>query len=248
MPAPANSCNTISPLLSAFHDDELNPEEKKLAAAHLEMCRNCRQELETIAQLALTLKQAPQRMLTRDLIGELQFRPKKPIKLFNADFFAGSAKWMPALAAVLILALVYAGLNSKQNQQPAKIASGQISSQSATPRPTSSTLTEQEKIAVLPPGTTGQRQSANAGKQTSKEMSPSYGTIVQNPTGENQTRKNQTGQKAVAPPREPVLPGSIDNTAAEPFVVASVPDEAENSMPDILGIATDEDGLYELKI
>lgn len=229
MPPSANPCHKVSLLLSAFHDDELDAEEKKFAAAHLETCPACRQELAEITQLATMLKQAHQHLPGRDLVSELQFPQKKSMTLSSIDLFKSSKSWVVAAATLLILVMVYADLSRRQRQQPAHVASAPATIQHnhkiAARKP--------EEVAILNQSSMENKQVLNPAEDPQKEATHTQDTFNSKKAATKSTHK---------------LPSPAVNDSAEPFIIASAADEAEDSMPDILGIATDEDGLYDLKI
>lgn len=242
--APANACQPLLELLDAYHDGELETSERSKVEEHLKNCQPCTDKLSAIGAVASSLKSMPRLEPSRDIVGEMQFEEKS-----NVVPFARKNKFALVTAAAAV-ALVFAfnfkpasqtDLASKQTAQTQTIAStkGANSSNSGTNEANQTVVPEQQ----------GNKISSTA----NPEIASTSGTELPAnlPVSSHAQKKDSSSDSAQkAEPKTQVaeLPkATTDNSQAQQNEIALMP-EISASGADALGIATDEDGLYDIKI
>ncbi len=115
------NCREVLPRINAYLDEEVSPSEKKLIQSHLASCQGCQQELETLNQLQITLRQqlkaraaqaapSPQAwsLLQASLPADLPVKPiQRKMRLpFSLPRFGNLTFQKAALAFLILLALV----------------------------------------------------------------------------------------------------------------------------------------------
>lgn len=107
------SCDTIRPLLSAFHDGELSPAQRDDVLSHLESCAACRAETQrfaAVSRMALVLResQSPDlwESIATQLDGNRPPRPRRGWRLGSLREHRRHLVWGTALAAVVAILAV----------------------------------------------------------------------------------------------------------------------------------------------
>jgi len=99
-------------MLSAYLDNELSPNEWALVESHLQNCRLCKRELETLHKTKMLMGSVPRRAFPADLLAQVQrnLRPSSVWGIF-LDRCARPRVWIPtgAFAVVILLLALWVG-------------------------------------------------------------------------------------------------------------------------------------------
>lgn len=262
------NCEPIIPLLDAYLDSELSSDEKTQVEQHISRCAICSATLARTANLIGGLKSLPVLNPARDIVGTLNLPAEitastvsiLPAERTSANKIVPLKKsvWtglgaVAAAAAVLLFAV---------NQQVI-VPSNTVSKRSTTQHDQGPSIVadraapfEQAQVAV-----TTQPVSSQASEATNTDTSwpidtKSHLVASSAEQGTNTAAKtNNAGSKQSAP----LVTGahSAIQEVPAPAAVASMQDtsfnelaslETNDGVADALGIATDEDGLYDIKI
>lgn len=243
--APANACQPLIELLDAYHDGELETVERSKVEEHLKNCQPCTDKLSAIRTVASSLKSMPRLEPSRDIVGEMQFEEKS-----NVVPFARRNKFALVTAAAAAVALVFAfnfkpasqtDLASKPTAQTQTIAStkGANSSNSGTNEATQTVVPEQQSNNVSSPANS--EIASTSGTEPPAELAVSSHTQKKDSGSDSAQKAEPKAQVAELPK------ATTDNSQAQQNEIALMP-EISASGADALGIATDEDGLYDIKI
>lgn len=230
----ASDCASFIELIDAYHDNELAVSERSNVEKHLSTCDPCSQKLSDVAAVSSKLKSLPKLEPSRDIVGEMQFESKQK----NNVVPFRKQKIAIASAAAAAVAIVFA-INFKPANQ---------STVAVKPQPTQ-TLTAQQAVQT----TAAAKQLTNESEQafsTEPEIASNTGTAeqttVRSATPEAE-QKQLTAQKQVPETQVAELTKPKADDPKEQNEIALMP-EITATGADALGIATDEDGLYDIKI
>ncbi len=230
----ASDCGSFTELLDAYHDNELAAGERSDVEKHLSACNPCSQKLSDIAAVSSRLKSLPKIEPSRDIVGEMQFenKQKNNVLPFRKHRIA------IATAAAAAVAIVFA-INFKPANQPTVAVKPQ----------TAPTLTAQQAMQTTAPA----KQPSNETEQasaTAPEIASNTGTEEATTVGlaaPEPEQKQPTAQKQVPETQVADLTKPKADDSKEQNEIALMP-EITATGADALGIATDEDGLYDIKI
>lgn len=246
-------CNEIIPLLDAFLDEELSASEKNVVQAHLSGCSECSARLATIATLVNSLRSLPRAEMSRD-ITELVPRSGGNLIAFKPRVWAA----VGVAATVALVAL--AAINGRFTHAPVVADKTDHTNQNAP------ALATQDAPVVAPhqPITGTNSQLAQNSSVAVKPQKPVAGTNANVTTGNGTPVKPQiaatphqrasdasnndvhTGHKQQQAPAAVANSSNMVGVTQDSMEVAVLNDDG--GLSDALGIATDEDGLYELKM
>jgi hypothetical protein len=257
-------CEEIEPLLDAFHDQELNAEQREAVVSHIAGCQPCNRALSEIERVVTSLQQLPPAVCQRDFAEDFEnilaaktgvSRAGRPLLLRLAG-----------MAAAIVLLVV--SLHSFQTWQQAAPVVG-----------SNSALLEPGRIAVNPPALPSLPAPNDASDPAQvREQSPQArphrqslsGYLSQTvfsafhhhekaaPSGSNITGQGKDADAHAVESSTAVAsangkgesnPGPADNGVSKRgnddliAAWAGEPNPAEE-----LGLATDEDGLYAIKL
>lgn len=241
MVLPQASCNEIIPLLDAYFDAELSESEKEVVQLHLSGCADCSTRLAGIASLVSSLRAMPKVEMSRDITA---------IPLADKKVVAFKPRTWALVGAAAAVALVAVAMFNGALMQPPTIAHkvDQVKPQppSAGEKPAPAPAPENTTVAVKPqaskqPGTT----SDGGNKVASHQATPNPPVGTHTKTGARDSHAPATNQNSLVASN--VAPnGNQPADSRDSLEVAVISDDG--SFSDALGIATDEDGLYELKM
>lgn len=256
-----SDCTKIERLLDAFRDGELAFAERQAVEQHLNACLTCRAKLADIERIVATLKTLPRVSSSRDFsqnIDSLLAR-RHPAKVISIQPLVWG--WLGAVAAAAVAVFVFRlvpGISPHEvvarravpgtraaspHEGPASAERQEIAAQG--PKHAVTTPSEQpadsespwliasgperhqpERAAVAPPG---ERQAATAGESGAPD------------------------RPASGPPRAPVFSGSVvgvddDLLGGEGAALVAFAEGDQTTITEAIGLETDEDGLYAIKM
>lgn len=239
---PEQSCKEIIPLLDAYFDQELNTAEKVGVEQHLAGCSGCSTRLASIELLVGSLKSMPQVKMKFD-VTDMPLPTSKVVALPPRVWAAVGV----AAAAVALLAVATFNGNSLKPVVAGKPASphNHVSRENETPveppavanqNPTSKQSAPHAQVAVQ-----SARETGTANNGTVKTLTP----VAANQANRRSAPNNIVNQASQQPMQ---LATQFAAPSAEKQEIVEVAVIEEGGLDDALGIATDEDGLYELKM
>ncbi|MDF2676790.1 MAG: hypothetical protein K0Q97_1101, partial [Bacillota bacterium] len=111
------NCNEIKDLMSSYVDGELSENEKKLVEVHINICDDCKKELESYQQLIKIIKDLPEEEPPKgyckrlhDKLLNVKVEPDVKIKRLNK--FLNNKKWVKYAGVAACLVIVFAVINS----------------------------------------------------------------------------------------------------------------------------------------
>ncbi len=252
-------CSSMKELLSPYLDEELIAEERASVEKHLASCADCQSDLQGFQTVVKSLAALPKVNLDRDLAEEIvakivaQEKEQKLEKTGQVIPFRSRNFWaVGAIACAFgLLFAVAPQLMKSTSDAPATVATNKPTSkttpeQNKRPEDTASEIAQGNKPNVVP--TKIAPSETETGSGTPKEP-------VQVP--QQQVAKIDVDKIQVKPPVIASKPGANTNvrikpiedltTVQESIVAYSEPFEDSNMFEDI-GISTDEDGLYAIKL
>ena len=252
-PVVSEQCKPINELLDAYHDGELAEDEKKSVTEHLASCQACTNALAQIQQLVLGIKSMPMSMPSRDIVESLnfdQYEKKSNVIPFSRKFGIG----IGAVAAAAV-ALVFAF-----NSGHAPANSGANLANNNAPKTPVVQEEKQETPAIASNNTevkTPEQQNENLEEVQSQsseniaenlpELKNGKGDAARRPSGESGLLASKPADNT-ATVRQEVLKIEPQKQSGTLNEVATIPDSGSMLGADALGIGTDEDGLYDIKI
>jgi len=96
------NCEQVKPLLSAFYDDELVPDQRASIAEHVSSCPDCARRLESLKSLSVLVQRSPIPPTPKGLFDKLQLATaasSNPSVLVRQPSFAYGPTWVMALLA-----------------------------------------------------------------------------------------------------------------------------------------------------
>ncbi len=246
-------CKQIEESLDAFHDGELTATEQVLTEEHLQDCSACIKKLAEIQRLVHSLKAMPRLQVSDGLSSKLDQIVDRPN---NAVAFRPKI-WMPVAAAAAVLAIAFgvrSGLPGTNDGAPTVAQSPQMETQSVgDPR------TQVAAIHGTKPGQLAQQVPpiAGANKVLSQGTRPSDRAEETVQQHKREVRHNSitatadhgaTQVASVAPDKHTPVKATVTTSyEIDNEQIAELP-ATTNSFTDAVGFATDEDGLYDIKM
>lgn len=260
------NCEPFIPLLDAYLDGELSSDEKTQVEQHISRCAVCSETLAKTANLISGLKSLPVLNPARDIVGTLNLPAEitaSTVSIAPAESLSNKivpmkkSAWaglgaVAAAAAVLLFAV---------NQQVI-VPSSTVANRPTTQHDQGPSLvadrsapTEQTQVAATTLPVSSQLSEAT-NTDTSWPIDTKSNFVARAEQGANPRAKtSNAGPKSTTPQ----LTGahSAFQEVPAPAAVASMQDtsfnelaslETNDGVADALGIATDEDGLYDIKI
>lgn len=226
------ACNLESSSIDAYFDNELSDSERLAVQKHLDTCPDCTARLADINSLVFELKALPKLSLKADLIEKLDFtRQAETVSTEAANYKKGSQRhrtvWFgiggAAAAAVAMFFMVQKGPQETPLVENFSVGKEIVKAS----KPANSERAEQSVGTDLPVGETAKDKvpAALLAEDNQKEKRIESAAVI---TSEKKN-KNTIAESEVG--TELALMPDSDDTAAE-----------------ALGIGTDEDGLYDIKI
>ena len=270
------NCEPIIPLLDAFHDGELNAAEKKQVEEHLTLCTVCSSSLSSTVSLVAALKGLPVLQPSRDIVGEFSLPSEisatipsasrdidssnKVVPIRRKSVWAGLSA-AAAAAAVLIFAVnqkvllpvdtVANNNTTQQMQAPAVVA------EQATVSPAKNLNSDNgsNEVAVnagshdsgaVPATTANSGSHELIAEHQAHAPAPLLGEAASQP---NSLPGEMPGENAAAVRTQVVVPVQLATAKVQDSGLNELASlETDGGVADALGIATDEDGLYDIKI
>lgn len=259
-------CEPVIPLLDAYVDGELNSDEKIQVEQHTSRCAICKATLAKTANLISGLKSLLVLKPSRNIVDSLDL---------PAEITASTVSILPAKSAassktVPIRKSIWAGLGAVAaaaavlvfavNQQVI-IPSSTVANRPIAPRDQSPNIVADNTVSH------GQIEVPTDTQQVSSQAAEVTNTDTSWPI-DSKTNLVAKADGGVAPSVKSINNGSVKSTSAQvtvahnatqeiPASVVSMQDttlnelaslETNEGVADALGIATDEDGLYDIKI
>lgn len=236
-----NNCKEVEELISAYRDNELSTDERKMVDDHLPSCAKCRDELQAIDRVARSLKTLPQAELGRDLADDIvKLIGKSPKE--NVVPFQQRNKWIGFGVAAAAVALI-AGVGTLMSQGGNGPSVADKVPEQVAPNKGTQDVVQQEVATQVPQQV----------KQESPVQTPSVATVQQGETISaekkqpeliaQQPAKNNS-KNALKVRMQSAATINYDDLSDDEAVVAF----QEDSVFDQIGVSTDEDGLYAIKM
>jgi hypothetical protein len=232
-----SDCEFIVPLLDCYHDNEIDETERLEVDKHLAHCDACRLELSNIASLVKKLATLTPAMPEIDFADLVEKRilanqnvtplPAPAVKPENVMPFSSAKKWLAAAAAIIVLALIGFQM-TPTGRHSLSVASGDLSEgqngRFANPN------SDDDLPDLKPLDTSNSQQAIQTVKPVeSNRITPSHSTKI------------KAGDQKVA-----TFDGVIEINQKQNLVAIS--DTVQSNIAEELGIKTDEDGLYAIKM
>jgi len=236
-----SSCEYFLPLLDAFVDKELEATEFSEVEAHLVSCEECRNSVKEIELLKTTLAAMPKLTLSRDLADDLdrllqagtvnEIAPKEhviPLRKRN-NFTVGFA------AAAALAVIFIAGRAITTTPSPQVASSDLPSTQPSVTALQTKLATKPAPAPVIKPVI--DKQAPVVAQQIHKSVS----APVQATSSGNNLVAHENSQTEIVNASENRINKSASNE------IIALYDEDDTAGTDI-GMTTDEDGLYALRL
>lgn len=266
-------CKQIEESLDAFHDNELSAAEQRVVEDHLQNCAACVNKLAEIDRLVHTLRTMPRVAVSESLSSKLDNIIDQQT---NVSKFP-SKLWMPVAAAAAVVAIVF-GLRFANPIGTPGTTHDTIATKPGQPVPTQSPDSQLARsLAASNPSPPSMSKSTTDNQAVAVQKTPSEDSAKQNASNkpslalqagnENYaeqriavTSKEVGTEIAYSRPDKPAAneastAARLGNTTAittrvsENYddVVAELPN-TQDSFADAVGLTTDEDGLYDIKM
>ncbi len=245
------ACDDIAELLDAYHDGELTAKEKSFVDKHLSLCDECPPKLREIRQLVAKVKSLPKVQSKENIIDKMDFGSKPDLKVAestksNVLNFSRNAKvWFSAAAAVAAIALIF-GLSIKPTEVAVVNPNSNGAIQTKAPLKQPEPQIEKEDTTNVVPETASNVENEGAiqsklndgiGKEEKSDSSAKKVELAALPVEYPST----------LPTKHEVINLDMQNKA-DKAEIAIMPENENGACADALGVRTDEDGLYEIKI
>lgn len=247
-------CIDIEPLLDAYRDKELDVVEQTSVSAHLVSCLSCQGKLADIEKIVGALKELPRLELKIDYADDLDklLTKAQPAKVLAPPAWKKPVVWQATItaAAAIALAIVagqyFTGNNGliAQKPDPSKVAHNQTANPAVNHSSNDvSQLAANNKTSDSEPVTEilGNQQPINDGHLNNSNSLPASG----NTSGANDTTTHIASNTANTSVEESIMGQASDDG---PDAVIALVDSDQKTASEAIGIETDEDGLYALKL
>jgi hypothetical protein len=237
-------CTEIEPNLDAFADNELKDSERQSVERHLATCPACQLRLSQISRLKQSLAALPQIAPKRDLVDEMpDFFPKARPR--NVLVFAPFVWASVAIAAsAMLLLLVFRGMPASNRSAVASADKpGQLARQPDK-------VPDAERPEQIEQAYEGPEMIHSAGQAVAeKRFRKPADELAANSTARTAAHSTQESQAVADKPSSPEAPASGASEEPGPGVeVATLDEVGHSTITGAIGIATDEDGLYDIKM
>jgi len=242
-----HNCGSISEMLDAYHDNELADAEASQVRQHLSNCNDCTGKLENIESLASGLKSLPRLFAPHDIVEKIDFskadtaKSPAPVQLSAQRQQKHSNKrviWYGLGGAVAAAVVLVFSLSHSTNTVGDRNLALKPSKQ-AGPELAVSPIKNDETAETNPKSTP---ETTNGSSNSVQEPIIAESSKQDNKTSAKDTPSQIATAKDTKP--APQTAPKADDTLTE---LALIPDTSAASA-DALGIGTDEDGLYDIKI
>jgi hypothetical protein len=246
-------CQQIAPQLDSYHDGELGAEEKAGVEKHLATCTHCVGKLAEIDRVVHSLKTIPRQPMPQGLSAKLDSMIDAASAGTGGGASAGGGNvlplrsrfFLPLTAAAAVVALVIGikffapGTQAPETAHVDKNNAPQVAANQRAPEQIQPQPAIQHDVATQP------EHPVVADKPVAPERTshvvPHPGVEVALVTPEHA----KPHAKSVAPAPEQIA--ARNNSTGAEVQVAELP-SGTNSFNEAVGIATDEDGLYDIKM
>lgn len=273
-----SQCETFIQLLDAYVDNELDSSENEQVQSHVQSCDDCKAQIKQIESLKVSLSTLPRRQMKQDLADSLDAVLGSAVRVGSPDQtptsssdhnvvpIAGRRRWVVAAAsaaAVLVVAMAgsivfkdgnqqIASVDSKsrpatqsnvlQDKAPSAVAinnSGNDTGEKKSPIAGSNSVARDVRVSDLPPKvarTASDSQESYSAMANSSDVPKTAGahmTGVQEDNSKTAVVAHNEGSQA------------INGRAASTELLALYEDDDDSSD---IGVMTDEDGLYAIKL
>jgi anti-sigma factor RsiW len=259
-------CQQITPQLDAFRDGELNADEAAAVEQHLTGCGDCQMKLAAIARVIETLRTMPRLSVPVGLSAKLDGIVDGSTRTQNVVPMSRKLR-MPVAAAAAVAAIVFGVKFAVPGTQPAPVVADVPSHVSPAHQEASApqTTSGQEKIAAqveapslpTPAAATHNHAGASTGAAPEKHA-PQHeaNRIAPKPQIANNSQPlhtsspdNGTKVASLIPAQDEPSNRNEANAGSGHSEVELAELPASNSgFGEAIGIATDEDGLYDIKM
>jgi hypothetical protein len=269
-----HNCQSIEPLLDAFHDGELSGSEKTEVEAHVGSCSQCLNKLRQINRLVHILRTVPPAKAPSGLSARLDSIAEGSGSNNNVVVLRAKASaWRMPLtvaAAAAAVVLVYkftmppvpstttASVDGSNQQAPVVSPPGQTAGQHSATQVASSAVHPPD-VQSAPPIGTAERSAKTSSDERSApplvargidksavaEQAGKHGLAETSPVAVNRNSDGSSNFDRQPWQQVPLIANSSE-TAATEDELAELPNAS--TFNDALGIATDEDGLYDIKM
>ncbi|MCA9802848.1 MAG: zf-HC2 domain-containing protein [Cyanobacteria bacterium HKST-UBA02] len=246
----STDCKKINVLLDPYLDSEL-PGDSDIALVenHLAGCASCRDQLARLKSASDAIKSLPTLTMESDLSDDLSFLEKGRDNLVA---FRGESRskqiyaWAGALAAALVLSLLsYAALNQTSQPEPA------VAVKTPEQQPAVSAKVQPDRQEPAPPAVASVQEHQPDGVEvasTNPALAPSKKDNGPEETPAPAVADNHSDRSGMKTPpavavKAVTCPGELLSTEA----VIAYDGEEDSGFAD-LGISTNEDGLYAIKL
>lgn len=265
------ACQGFAEALDAYVDNELSGDEKSSFEKHLNDCTLCQSTVQQTRQLSVSLKAMPRHTLSRDIVAELDFSRSFEVPVFEGAEPAPAvepatkskvvkldSRWRNIWSGLAAVAAAAAVLIFAVNQRPVNVAYIPTQHPALHQDQTTKDHSAQSEIAssgVVPVESNEPNSHFSAHSEIAPNLASSNSTPI------------KLNSKAISIPRKvedlkvQIADNSAKQNSAQPELskvepAKFVPDptnelaslETDAGVTDALGIATDEDGLYDIKI
>lgn len=272
------NCTNVEPFLDAYHDGELRSEQRASVEKHISSCEACSKKLADIQLVVTALKSLPRRSAPRDFSENIDAiinaKPSDAIPFHKRRAVWASASVAAAVALLvfglrLVPGTTGASVISKQDSPAWKNVTASNNrdngAQESADAPVSVVARKEsgvggegdkKLIAAGNAGTAGQSTSDKHARPTIDKQA--IASRLPEDTGSDRgaaATVRDSAHEAVARQQGSVVRSDrsmpvaslSESTSASDLVAVSLYDES-TSVTDELGITTDEDGLYALKL
>lgn len=267
-----SQCEIFVPMLDAFVDNELDGSEKEQLAKHLSTCEDCKRSVEEIEALKATLSALPRRQMKFDLADNFDtvLAKQSPSGVEPSGSvvpFRSKRKWLVASAsAAAVVVIVIAGaIVSKGDHQQVAQSNSSDQSKAVAVRGAGKSMNgdlrdggdlsqrdphddneQHEKVAVAPATGLPPKQSQKiAGAHLSAEPQRLTQDAQTAPAAGNNSAApvvaHEDSSKTVITAAQ-----SLGNRAGSSELLALYEDD--DGISSDIGVSTDEDGLYAIKL
>ena len=257
----AVNCDEVLASLDEYHDNELAKEKRPSIEAHLENCDNCFKALASIQSISSLLRSIPKETLEVDFAERvddlLEAKDNATVNQANVVPFGRKAA-LAFAAALLLLAIAGPTIIDSFTSSSIKTANKQeekIEMVATDPKPEGNNKVEENKTALEESNNRKEIANIDIEKDTiekttiAKEPPAKDKKIEINSVDDNQIATKPIKQNKVIPVAPPIkaTPISQDQLLATEAVVAYDSDEDDDLFSQ-MGVSTDEDGLYAIKL
>lgn len=254
-------CKQIEESLDAFHDGELEATERASVEQHLNQCQHCVEKLAEIDRLVHTLKTMPRLVASSEFSSKLDNLIDQQTKVARFR----SKAWMPIAAAAAVVAIAF-GLRSgmpslspnNSNDAPTIAQQSKMTIHRAASKDDTDSNTQHQPTVLEQKPDQAEQIIASFPHAASHTSGTTRNTVLTHKTAtavpEALGLASPTYNLPAAPKASPtytkttIAPATTDDTTlSDSEEIAELP-ASTDSFTDAIGISTDEDGLYDIKM